>query len=294
MTTESMENTEPSSPPQRMQCMEVWGGNRPVEKALTTAGLRVSLYCRVHGSAERGGDVYFLTSCASGRITRMLLADVSGHGLTVAGFATNLRDLMRKNVNVVKQAKLVEQINKQTSSLADQSRFATAVVCTFFAPTRSLQVSNARHPPPFLYRHEKRRWSPLAEADPESQAITNTPLGVLPDAQYPSLHTRLDHGDMLLCFSDGLTESCDRDGRILGIQGVLNILRGIDDPQVDSLISRLLQAVGSQNDENLTQDDLTVLLIEATPTKVGLAANVLAPYRLLRRVRDHTDLGATV
>ena len=288
------ESTESDAQPQRMQCMEVWGGNRSVEKALMTAGLRVSLFCRVQGSADRGGDVYFLSSCASGRITRMLLADVSGHGSAVAGFATNLRDLMRKNVNVVKQARLVEQINQQTTSLADQSRFATAMVCTFFAPTRSLQVSNAGHPAPFLYRHQKKRWCPLAEADPESEAITNTPLGVLSDAQYPTRHTQLDYGDMLLCFSDGLTESRDRDGRLLGIQGVLDILRGIDNPQTDSLISRLLQAVGSQYDENLMQDDLTVLLIEATPTKVRLADNVLAPYRLMRRVRDHTDLGATV
>jgi len=288
------ESTESDAQPQRMQCMEVWGGNRSVEKALTTAGLRVSLFCRVQGSSDRGGDVYFLSSCASGRITRMLLADVSGHGSEVAGIATNLRDLMRKNVNVVKQANLVEQINQQTTSLADQSRFATAVVCTFFAPTRSLQVSNAGHPAPFLYRHQKKRWCPLAEADPESEAITNTPLGVLSDAQYPTRHTQLDYGDMLLGFSDGLTESRDRDGRLLGIQGVLDILRGIDNPQTDSLISQLLQAVGSQYNENLMQDDLTVLLIEATPTKVRLADNVLAPYRLMRRVRDHTDLGATV
>ena len=81
---------------QRMQCMEVWGGNVRVERHFQTPGLDVWISCQPEGQADAGGDVYYLSSCASGRITRILLADVSGHGELVASTAAGLRDLMRK------------------------------------------------------------------------------------------------------------------------------------------------------------------------------------------------------
>lgn len=73
--------------PNRMQCMEVWGGNQAVERSFQTPGLKIWVYSRPYGQAVGGGDVYYISSCASGRITRMLLADVSGHGELVAKIA---------------------------------------------------------------------------------------------------------------------------------------------------------------------------------------------------------------
>lgn len=56
---------------QRMQCMEVWGGNRQVERYLETPGLEAWIYSQPHEQASGGGDVYYVSSCASGRITRI-------------------------------------------------------------------------------------------------------------------------------------------------------------------------------------------------------------------------------
>lgn len=105
----------------------------------------------VHGepfrSSDGGGDVYYLSSCASGRITRMLLADVSGHGASVAPVAVALRDLMRRNINFIKQTQLVASLNSQFESISATGCFATALVSTFFSPTKTLSVCNAGHPP---------------------------------------------------------------------------------------------------------------------------------------------------
>ena len=59
-------------------------------------GLSVWVYSRPHGSSLGGGDVYYLSLCASGRISRVLLADVSGHGELVSGLGVGLRDVMGK------------------------------------------------------------------------------------------------------------------------------------------------------------------------------------------------------
>ena len=68
------------SPKQHMQCMEVWGGSQVTSSGVELAGLDVWVYSKPFGEAQRGGDVYYVSSCASGRISRLLLADVSGHG----------------------------------------------------------------------------------------------------------------------------------------------------------------------------------------------------------------------
>src|SRR5580692_2675422 len=88
-----------ASPTQHMQCMEVWGGSQIASSGVELAGLDVWIYSKPFGQAQRGGDVYYVSSCASGRISRLLLADVSGHGKSVASTAADLRTLMRRFVN---------------------------------------------------------------------------------------------------------------------------------------------------------------------------------------------------
>src|SRR6266576_4310765 len=102
-----MPNTDAHSDPQHMQCMEVWGGNQIVDSGVVMAGLDAWVYCRPFGASDAGGDVYYVSSCATGRITRLLVADVSGHGAAVGDVASSLRLLMRKYVNYLDPGKFI-------------------------------------------------------------------------------------------------------------------------------------------------------------------------------------------
>src|SRR5947207_7950569 len=152
-----------------MQCMEVWGGNQVVDSGVVMAGLDAWVYCRPFGASEQGGDVYYVSSCATGRINRLLVADVSGHGDAVAGTAGELRTLMRKYVNCIDQSEFVRGMNRQFIELSKDGCFATALVTTFFAPTNELSLCNAGHPPPLIYRAKNRRWDFLEETEGEEQ-----------------------------------------------------------------------------------------------------------------------------
>src|SRR5271165_4385321 len=127
---------------QHMQCMEVWGGSQLTSRGVELGGLEAWVYSKPFGNAERGGDVYYASSCATGRITRLLLADVAGHGNAVAATAANLRTLMRRFVNRLDQTEFVRLLNRQFTTLSEAGTFATAVVATFFAPTKRLIVCN--------------------------------------------------------------------------------------------------------------------------------------------------------
>src|SRR4051794_14837632 len=139
MTHQAM---EPAGSTHSMTCMEIWGSNRAIRQTVTLPGLEAWVYSHPYQQAESGGDVYYVSNCATGRITRLMLADVSGHGTAVADTATHLRMLMRRYVNHVQQLKFVSSMNDEFSNLNHAGGFATAVVATFLAPTRSLAFSN--------------------------------------------------------------------------------------------------------------------------------------------------------
>src|ERR1700684_1025274 len=128
------------SPTQHMQCMEVWGGSQIESSGVELAGLDVWIYSKPFGQAPRGGDVYYVSSCASGRISRLLLADVSGHGKSVASTAADLRTLMRRFVNRLDQTEFVRLLNQQFTALSKDGAFATAVVATVFERAREMGV----------------------------------------------------------------------------------------------------------------------------------------------------------
>jgi phosphoserine phosphatase RsbU/P len=250
---------------QHMQCMEVWGGSQLTSNAVELAGLDVWVYSKPFGEAQRGGDVYYVSSCASGRISRLLLADVSGHGKSVASTAADLRTLMRRFVNRLDQNEFVRLLNEQFTALSShQSSFSTAVVATFFAPSRRLCLCNAGHPRPLLFRVRDGRWSFLGHHDhPEKKGPRNIPLGIFHLADYEHLDIELDPGDYLVSYTDALIESCDADGEMLGEEGLLRIVNLLGNIPAEKLIASLLQEIAERFPENLSADDVTLMVVRA-------------------------------
>jgi sigma-B regulation protein RsbU (phosphoserine phosphatase) len=249
---------------QQMQCMEVWSGSQLTQRMVQVGGLDAWVYSKPFGEAQRGGDVYYASSCATGRISRLLLADVSGHGKSVAAVAADLRTLMRRFVNRLDQAEFVQLLNRQFSALSDSGTFATAIVATFFAPTRRLNVCNAGHPQPLLYRAAQQEWNFLRhDGPPEASTPRNLPLGILDLTEYDQFDIEMEPGDCLLSYTDALIESRDADGEMLGEAGLLRITRllGILEPQ--ELVDALLKDIAERFPENLSEDDVTVLIVRA-------------------------------
>jgi len=255
-----------------MQCMEVWGGSQLTTRGVAFGGLDAWVYSKPHGNAQHGGDVYYASSCATGRIARLLLADVAGHGASVASTAADLRTLMRRFVNRLDQNEFVRLLNQQFTTLSKDGAFATAVVATFFEPSRRMTVCNAGHPRPLIYRAKKQRWDFLGHgsADPAPKARagpSNLPLGLLEISSYDQFDIELETGDRVLSYTDALMESNDPTGEMLGEQGVLQILRLLGDIEPEKLIANLVKEIAERYPDNLTDDDVTVLLVQVSERK---------------------------
>jgi len=252
--------------------MEVWGGSQLTARGVEMGGLDAWVYSKPYAEAQRGGDVYYASSCATGRISRLLLADVAGHGNSVAGTAADLRTLMRRFVNRLDQTEFVRLLNQQFTALSQSGSFATAVVLTFFAPSRRLTVCNAGHPRPFLYRAAQRQWTLLGhdgQDGPDDQpapssALNNVPLGLFDVAEYEQFDVELEKGDCLVGYTDALIESSDADGEMLGEAGLLRIMRLLGDVEPQKLIETLIKEIAERHPKNLSDDDVTVLVVRAS------------------------------
>jgi serine phosphatase RsbU (regulator of sigma subunit) len=272
----------PHDDAEHMTCMEVWGGNQAADNGVVMSGLDAWVFCRPFQESLGGGDVYYVSSCATGRITRLLLADVSGHGQVVSDTAGSLRRLMQRYVNFIDQTAFVRSMNSQFKQLSEGGCFATAIVSTFFGPTNELTLCVAGHPPPLIYRAAKREWSLLTQIGDEAGG--NLPLGIDDIEDWEQFSARLRLGDLVLCYTDSLIESLDSTGEMLGTQGLLKMASTIDVSDPQRVISNLIAAI--ETNGTLGKDDVTALLFRPnglTPY-LPLKDRLLAPVRVMGKV----------
>ena len=171
---------------------------------------------------------------------------------------------MRRFVNRLDQTEFVRLLNQQFTALSQVGTFATAIVATFFAPSRRLTVCNAGHPRPLIYRRARRQWDFLGHDGPAGQSTPcNIPLGLLEMSEYQQFDVELEPGDCVLSYTDALMESNDADGQMLGEAGVLRIARLLGDVEPQKLIEMLLGEIAERSPENLSEDDVTVLVVRA-------------------------------
>jgi serine phosphatase RsbU (regulator of sigma subunit) len=264
--------------------MEVWGGNQSTERSFSMLGLEAWIYSLPYKQAKGGGDVYFISSCATGRITRLLIADISGHGASVAETGERLRDLMRRHVNHVEQRQFLVEMNREFGEVRHSGGFATAVAASFFSPDRRIAVTNAGHPPPLIFSGRTGQWAILdTSGDADATGLSDFPLGMLEEMEYGELHIDAHPGDLLIFYTDSLIESRNAAGDLLGPKGLLNIVNSIDATKPSQLIPELLDRIAKLSPDNLTDDDVTVLVVRPTGagTTIPLINRLKAPWLFL-------------
>jgi len=246
--------------PYSLACLELRGGNQAGAYAAELPGLAGWVSCRPLGTSGRGGDLYYLSSCSQGVIARVALADVAGHGEVVSSAAVRLRDALREHVDHWDQSMLIRRLNESVLK-GPQSRFATAFVASFYCATGELLFTNAGHQPPLWYRVATGEWSLLVDSTPYSKDIVDLPLGMIPGTSYSQTAVQLEVGDVLLLYTDGISESCDGSGEQLGLDGLLSLARGLPVESAPAAGRGLLAAVERFRGGVPAEDDVTVVAL---------------------------------
>ncbi|MDX2114874.1 MAG: PP2C family protein-serine/threonine phosphatase [Planctomycetota bacterium] len=274
-----------SAQPHSLACMEIWGGNERIESGLSTPGLDAWVFSEPFEGESEGGDVHYVSMCNSGNIARFVVADVSGHGAEVGEAARTLRGLVRRNMNTADNTRFTRALNGAFQMESSGGRYATAVLATYFAPTDELLIVNAGHPRPLLYRAAAQRWELLTgDGAGASSSDTNLPLGIIEPTDFSQFAVKLQKGDLVFIYTDGLMEARDGSGNMLGERGMLQLAESLDVSKPGEIIGNLLRRLRDWQQGASLNDDVTCILLHhnaSDPPAYSLRAQITALARVI-------------
>ena len=252
----------------RLACLELRGGNHLAAYSAELPGLAGWVSCHPLRPSPRGGDLYYLSACSQGVIARVVLADVSGHGEMVSSAAVQLHNALRQHIDEWDQSALIRELNDNFLKGSRRVRFATAFLASFYTESGELLFTNAGHLPPLWYRSSTREWSFLCDSTPLSKEIADLPLGLIAGTSYRQTAVQLERGDLLLLYTDGISESYDESGAQLGLERLLSIARNLPTETAVAAGQGLLAAVARFRGTAPAADDETVVALQRRTGRV--------------------------
>ena len=230
------------------QAAEIQGRMLP-EKAPVVPGADLAgfnMACRTVG-----GDYYDFFTYPDGRVA-LALGDVSGKGMP----ASLMMMALHARVQVLAEdpgnlAHFMTRINKATCAKCPSNRFITFFFSVLNAVTGELAYANAGHNPPILVR---------ANGDAEMLEGGGPVLGVLSIAPYSEMHAQLDHGDMLVLYSDGVTEANNPAYEEFDEERFIEVLKTHRTLPATEIVQAVIQAVTEFAAGAPQADDITLLV----------------------------------
>ena len=198
-----------------------------------------------------GGDYYGFLPYPGGQVA-LALGDVSGKGmpaaLMVMAFEARLRVLAEEGAA---PAELVRRINRITCANCPSNRFITFFYGVLDPATGEVAFANAGHNPPILIR---------ASGEAEMLEGGGPVLGVLSIAPYQEQQTRLNPGDLLVVYSDGVTEAANTAEEEYGEERFIQLLRERRTGSAEEVVAAVRQAVNQFTLGAPQADDITVMV----------------------------------
>lgn len=203
-----------------------------------------------------GGDFYDILPQQDGRVI-VTLGDVAGKAspaaLLMALLLAMLRTLVDEGLSL---AALVTRLNVQVTRHAPPSRFITLFVASYDSRTGDMQFVNAGQTPPLLRR---------ADGRVERLMTGGIALGMFEGSTYEAGRARLDPGDALVMYSDGITEAEDPTGQPFdeaGLERTLALYPGtFPEATAASIGQAIFDAVEHHRRDSRLGDDLSVLVL---------------------------------
>src|ERR1051325_3226650 len=159
-------------------------------------------------SYEIGGDYYDFIHCPDGRLV-VALGDVSGKGTSAALLMSSLHAAVHAQVALCRPiAETIGAVNRYLADNTPANRFVTLFYAELDPATGAPSFTTAGHTPPLIAHG--------ADGTLEQLGAGGLPLGILPDYDYREGRTQLRAGDVLVIYSDGVTETQDPAGEEFG------------------------------------------------------------------------------
>jgi len=219
----------------------------------------VDIYAVLQPAKEVGGDLYdfFYTD---DNILAFAVGDVSGKGVPASLFmaitVTLLRAKAKKNMKV---NEIVQQINTELCRDNVNSMFVTFFMGMINLKTGELNYCNAGHNYPYIIKNDNNLLC--------LEQTHGTPLGLYEKMTYKSNSVYLKESDMIVLFTDGVTEAMDKNNNLFTDERFEKDLAGMStDVSVKEVVDKLLKEIREFTTDAQQSDDITLLTLACSPT----------------------------
>jgi len=231
------------------------------------------LWAANHPSLHVSGDYYDFFKVKGGK-TAVVIADISGKGLPAAMLASNLQASLRALAGVFDDpGHLLGAVNNALYESTDAEKFATLFLAILNDDATGLKYASAGHNPPLVLR---------SSGDHEWLKPAGTPLGMFPDMVYPVKDVSLGSKDLVVAYTDGITEAVDKNDVEFEEKGLERVVRENQRANgniiIEQVISQVLIHVSTNSrngldslmenwddpDDQNAGDDLTMVIIRNT------------------------------
>ena len=199
-----------------------------------------------------GGDYFDYIPLAHNRLG-LAVADVSGHGIPAALVMTAFRALLRtKALGKSRPASIASTIDRLLPEFTGNQHFVTVLYAVLEASSGDLTYISCGHPPPLLLR---------ANGEVETLNRHNPALGIFQNLHYSEAEANMAPGDILILYTDGVTEGINQQNESFGIKRLMQVIR--DNQQLASadLILKVIRATGAFTAHYGFLDDFTLIIV---------------------------------
>ncbi|WP_263384653.1 SpoIIE family protein phosphatase [Granulicella arctica] len=215
----------------------------------------VSLAGMCRPASEVGGDYYDLIEMEDGNLG-FTIGDVSGKGISAALIMASLRASLRGLILDTPDdlARMMQKVNRLVYEASSSSRYATFFFATFNPQTRELRYVNAGHNPPIVARAQSGKLDRLEACGPV--------VGLLPLVDYEAQSLILEAGDLLIAYTDGISEAMTADDEEWGETRMLEAAPGHTSASASEIIEHIFKAADQFTAGAEQHDDMTLLIMK--------------------------------
>jgi sigma-B regulation protein RsbU (phosphoserine phosphatase) len=230
-------------------------GMLPLQQSLFPDRHEIDIAGVMEASGSVGGDLFDAFFIDDDRLF-FCVGDVSGHGISAAMFMARIVGLLRiAAFNVDTPGELLTLVNDQLCAGNDANLFVTLFCGVMDTASGHIEFSNAGHLPPLISHQGRIDALPLPKG-----AV----MGVIPGYSYPNAQCQLHEGDIMLCYTDGITEAHSSTGEEFAEARLHELVQGLSDLPLEQVLQAVRAAVQAFTGDMYFEDDFTMLALRRT------------------------------
>ncbi len=202
-----------------------------------------------------GGDYFDVFPLPEGQ-WGVLVADVSGHGASAAVVMAMTHAMLQIAASKTPVASILKYLNQALAGIIQSKQFVTCCYIILDPASRKFTFALAGHPPPLVFNSSNGcSYTPEGEYGP--------PLGMSPDAEFAASSVTLEPGDLVLLYTDGITEAFNADRLQFGLPRLMTELKTHGSKGAEAVREAVLAALDEHRAAVELADDITLVVLRA-------------------------------